>query len=1659
MKARVATFRQVFPDSQDAQLRLSPERRATTALRNVFDDSQEAQALARALVRDARSLAREVETGGSSREINKLFAEHLGVSSRGMAREDEPLTIIERFTNLIIESLGRDLARGGVARPPDEVREFAEELSQALAHARAARQLTPEARAARLELEIGNAETDDLRALLVTPEDRTRAEHADHLNQTNLSARDLYERGADMYGDVLVIPSDPHEREQARDEVKIGSLAYAVKTFERFTDDESAARQAAIEFVELAQTIAGRTADSDMRLAVFKSYYDHVRRDHTEETYRQRDNSEVRLSERGEFLPAAEQRERLDAVLEEMRELAQEMCQLEWKPDRGEMIEIGAWEQSLHARQRDGEDELSGYRTQVGEQIEPEEDSREINPGRALVEHESVRLDKEPPLLPRELESSRMQVAALLSEVDRRLAQGARPNEIQNYFTTQELQQEKREQKERIRTLFERRGVPIEQEARVTREAELAALYMLRAMTTSAEGSGRAARATAEIDRRIEELQPYTIEQLTALNLVREKAARSLEAEEERLAAFARTERGLSTLERIEVAYREHVRSTPEWQEQYAHLRTAEGTAEVTKRRSLLAEELEVPLITEHKQKLAAEVNRFQARYREITGRDDLTSAEACTLVAPRLDALRGLRDRTAGEIESLRERTGAPLPERSEEAPLRGGLYLSLPMNDRVRLPVASFAEYQILSRLAENLNRAEHARDRVSVPLSVSDGMWRAGGLGESNERARLFQFARDYASFRAQDAQTQLRASSALARDYLQRLEKARTPEEMLRAVTEIKRENRDRREHPEKFRASEEYLNARGELAHRPLRDDELRQVFLASSPDHHTAEMRSVRLEAAAHTAGRAKQERARQLADLEQGRVRLSPELHVLLTELERVRSPRDLKLFYAQMLNDSRDLPVGLPRISREDLYAAHEKLSRVERDFVFGRMEGRRAELTRTSEERTTARAYVELSREDQTKSIWHDNESYKAYTAAVTARTDVLLTRWQDESLRSQMASGDKNQRLITNDLERTVTYAGVYGTAELARALAPFQKSPRLRDRQLHELVTALATRETHARDERGTEVMVRARQGSELTPAQWQKALEYIAPRLDARAAEERTRILEPVRDSLRAQAIREAWEQLRPDELKAPEKLSMMLVSTARVLIDQDAAVGKAVEAQTRARIADRAWREMQDKVIERAQAQTRDARDHDDLPTQAWKTMARDVLQGITLAQTVERAKTQKFAGKSLSESDSSHIYHAIDKVIEAPERERANQLAAYAALTRIRFVGSFEAIDQSRVKAHTALLREHEQDERGRVLVLDRLAPEVESLSYRTFSHERDGYVGATLGQEVARLMRDDRAGFETALGRAESNALMRDLVPAEKRMEVEREAVSRGFWKLMPEEIRRPAEGGQHLPRNVERAAMQVSELIERAMLIERGLHTSHEQDGRGNGERLLREGFREIDHAQTALAEAKVEAERQERREIYQSLRPALAESINGYLKGVLELHGERAFERGKGLTHHTEMTAQIIRDTFSEQNVAPERAGFTEERIQSLARAIIEPLPQQLAYARTQAEEKTLGRHDHQLDQSRLRESSHRGSHDHEMQEHGRANDGMNRHHAIERNAALQAERSDDFVPLHATSIDAPTHNKQPAHDDHTIAVATKIKQREIVLTR
>src|SRR5262245_41611455 len=137
----------------------------------------------------------------------------------------------------------------------------------------------------------------------------SQPEKADWLGEHSQELRDLYERGATIKDNVLVIPAEGHE---------MNNLTADRAPFineRRYVHQEIADPEKADEFYNLAKTITGKTANTKAEIEYFRYFYGQIKHD-SEGRYIKPDQKE-------------EREEALEQTLVEMRAMAGEMEKLE----------------------------------------------------------------------------------------------------------------------------------------------------------------------------------------------------------------------------------------------------------------------------------------------------------------------------------------------------------------------------------------------------------------------------------------------------------------------------------------------------------------------------------------------------------------------------------------------------------------------------------------------------------------------------------------------------------------------------------------------------------------------------------------------------------------------------------------------------------------------------------------------------------------------------------------------------------------------------------------------------------------------------------------------------------------------------------------------------------------------------------------------------------------------------------------------------------------------------------------------------------------------------------------------------------------------------------------------------------------------------------
>ncbi len=412
--------------------------------------------------------------------------------------------------------------------------------------------VSPEARRTHDEIEFYNELSEDLKHLYEPSDGRTRPEHSSLLNSISKEARDLYERGATIYGDALIIHRENMEKPDRDDAIRLGTHVHAVREFAPLIGEEEG-KQAAAEFIELGRAIAGRTADTKTRLVVFQTFYREITRD-----------------EKGKILSLEEQAARLPTTLEKMRALAGAMRAEEWTHERAELVSIEDWERGSEERQRDSEHETHGrltYRIAEIYGLETERDEieerrveGEREPSFKLPEiaYERVSLRDAPPRVPDSLsaEDERRLWQEVIPRLDRQIETGARPRDCLSALRREQHATELTARTERVARFFTNGGPTSNLEKAVTRQDELHALH---ALQTLIPDEARLGETRAVVARLISEHAPSLRETFAIITNTGARLAHEHRQQTARLAAYENGERERTKLETEALQFRESV--------------------------------------------------------------------------------------------------------------------------------------------------------------------------------------------------------------------------------------------------------------------------------------------------------------------------------------------------------------------------------------------------------------------------------------------------------------------------------------------------------------------------------------------------------------------------------------------------------------------------------------------------------------------------------------------------------------------------------------------------------------------------------------------------------------------------------------------------------------------------------------------------------------------------------------------------------------------------------------------------------------------------------------------------------------------------------------------------------------------------------------------
>lgn len=936
---------------------------------------------------------------------------------------------------------------------------------------------SPTSRRAHADMESVASERDDLRALYEPQDGRTRAEHAGFLHHTNQSARDLYERGAGIYGDTLIIPREASGLAQGADTIRIGTHEHAVKNFSRFVSDPRELGEKATEFVELGKQIAGRTADRHTRLVVFRTYHDRITKNET-----------------GKFRPAHEQRTALDGVLEEMRVLARSMRAEEWTNDKGfEFIEVGEWEENLAAQRHEIDHEthdgLTAHLGELDEGLYREHDGEERFQSFVMTgEHDSLRLDDFPPRLPESISKEDVELLRreILPRLDRQIEMGVPPRNI-----IAALERERREEEMRERDTSAARllhAPDMGDEHTLTRQEQLRAFYTLRTLSETARRTEEPkidprknvalvenlTHSLTVIDAEIERLGFTNGERVRALESIGRGGAREYRAETNRLASYEASEK------------------------------------EATK-----------------------EIQMHQQHFLIHFGMMPENASEARGQVQPYLTALRSdlllvkeQRDRVAGVKTLDVERN----PVRGD-APQRASLFIALSSNQSNRLPVVSFNEYKVLTKTAA----------KAHLPLLVFRGLYREEVTGRSPEVDELYSFQKKYVQYRMRDAETRLLNQNALYRDFSHRLNSAHSIEELRHTANEIRRENYAREHRPETYAHEREAKDGYVGGAKRPLTESEMRGLFLVSPPQQYTDEMRRYRYDKSMSRAERERTiEQLERGAINPSPALRTLLTEFDRTNARDRKQHLRNVNLFIAELINPPRDGATRVSRVDVHRIHEQLSTTERNYLFRAINEKKDSLKNALGTPDRERLGQIHNGnvRSRDDQLKPLQlpTESESFRRYTGAVTWREAELLTEAaaRANSPESRERSNQNRQAIpetvSERSLETVVTMLRDFKPDQAKFAAEHLRASGDIEQRRVGEILTVFKSMKRTTNERGQQQYQITMPEDSAIPRESWRQLFDRVQPQLTEQRAALRDEMPKALTHEIRRTAIADGWK-------------------------------------------------------------------------------------------------------------------------------------------------------------------------------------------------------------------------------------------------------------------------------------------------------------------------------------------------------------------------------------------------------------------------------------------------------------------------------------------------------------------------------------------------
>ncbi|MDQ3686265.1 MAG: hypothetical protein M3430_11805, partial [Acidobacteriota bacterium] len=674
-----------------------------------------------------------------------------------------------------------------------------------------------------------------------------------------------------------------------------------------------------------------------------------------------------------------------------------------------------------------------------------------------------------------------------------------------------------------------------------------------------------------------------------------------------------------------------------------------------------------------------AEIEKHRSYFSRLTLSDIGSAQEAPAALAPKHEEVRETLRQLHSERSHLKV-NGARTPERDARP-----IFVSLAADGGVRLPVANVNEYHTLAKLARNLN----------LPPRVFESLHGREVTGASRERDDVYDFARQYVAYRAQDEGTRLRNENRLFREFSARLDRAHTPGELQATLNDIRRKNYNRAAHPEQHEEERREDRRRGEQTRRPLSFNEMRLLLLAPAPEHYTDEMRELRASRSVSV-----HDKAQRLTSLERGTIEPSLALSIILREFDRTRhdSParmvRNIKSFLGDYLNPPTP---ERNRFSRENLYELRRQLDPTEQSYFFKLVNDTKQALAQGTPVKAIERSQMGSRRQelgegsrqhDQNSALEvarppYESLSFRLYYGASVWREAASLAEARHRSNGAEESPGRSRQPLVRGGRSQDLDTA--------AALLANYAKQPKMLDaavehlrssggngyERLGEILNTFREMKVSREPEGQLRFQITVPANSTLDREEWTELLNEMPARIHT--AQSFVITGEQQREIRRA-AFDHAWTDLQRAENQSVITPTRTAPERAN---DLQRTIERGGELQLRARTASDVLERSFAAHTERAERALR-AKGLSPDDEKGLQTLTRIALDPQRAQEYEQKLYNQAGDSQATEPARIKEQIAAIRSVITPRDQRQHQEFVAYAARARGEYLESFSSIDE---------------------------------------------------------------------------------------------------------------------------------------------------------------------------------------------------------------------------------------------------------------------------------------------------------------------------------------------------------------------------------------